>query len=422
MSIPTSLIVVLLVIAWLVVLVPMVARRRERVPQAEAESGGSGFRVLRRASASLRRRPARRPKGQTVTTSDSPDAPKVNAPKTTASKTSAPKTSAQTTTTQGFAGGNVIDAPDVLVKVGGDQQPQDAAEEWAAAHANNVRSGSHPAFPRDADQDPAHNIMQSDTVRLETVRPEQVQPTFDQSASEQVAGPQNGDRVIAGSSPYRPQPEVAWPAEPAIGFAPDYQEHPSADDEAGAAAAARAEADRIPDELDEQEWAGHTAAAPAGASYSEVDDEHLRPVPHRRGRGGFDPEAAEVTRAYKYQQRRRVTLILFLSTVVFTLAAIFLINWLWVGAVVSFALLVGYLAYLRRQVRIEASIRQRRMERLQRARQIRPESGRPARRVRPGTSAVIPGRTVVDLDDDDPAFDDLDEYQEPMTYRRAAGQ
>jgi hypothetical protein len=61
------------------------------------------------------------------------------------------------------------------------------------------------------------------------------------------------------------------------------------------------------------------------------------------------------------------------------------------------------------------------MERLQRARQIRPESGRPARRVRPGTSAVVPGRTV-DLDDDDPAFDDLDEYQEPMTYRRAAGQ
>jgi len=407
MSIPTSLIVVLLVIAWLVVLVPMIARRRERVPQAEAESGGSGFRVLRRASASLRRRPARRPKGQTVTTSDSPDAPKV----------AAPKTSAQTTTTQGFAGGNVIDAPDVLVKVGADQQPQNAAEEWAAAHANNVRSGSHPAFPR-ADQDQApQDSMQAETVRLETV-----QPTFEQSANEQVPGPPTGDRVIAGSSPYRPQPEVAWPAEPAIGFAPDYQEQPAADDEAGAAAAARAEADRIPDELDEQEWAGHTAAAPAGANYSEVDDEHLRPVPHRRGRGGFDPEAAEVTRAYKYQQRRRVTLILFLSTVIFTLAAIFLINWLWVGAVVSFALLVGYLAYLRRQVRIEASIRQRRMERLQRARQIRPESGRPARRVRPGTSAVVPGRTVVDLDDDDPAFDDLDEYQEPMTYRRAAGQ
>ena len=57
MSIPTSLIVVLLVVAWLVVLVPMIARRREKVPQTEPT--GSGFRVLRRASASLRRRPGR---------------------------------------------------------------------------------------------------------------------------------------------------------------------------------------------------------------------------------------------------------------------------------------------------------------------------------------------------------------------------
>ncbi len=61
MSIPTSLIVVLLVVAWLVVLVPMVARRREKVPQTEAT--GSGFRVLRRASASLRRRPRPRRQG-----------------------------------------------------------------------------------------------------------------------------------------------------------------------------------------------------------------------------------------------------------------------------------------------------------------------------------------------------------------------
>jgi hypothetical protein len=401
MSIPTSLIVVLLVVAWLVVLVPMVARRRERVPQAEAETGSSGFRVLRRASAALRRRPARRPKGQTVTNSDAPDAP----------KSAGSKLSAQTTTTQGFAGGNVIDAPEVLVTVGADHQPQDAAEEWAAAHAGNrVRSGSHPAFPPavDAESAPAADD-----------RSAPARPTVEETVVEAVAPQTNtGDRVIAGSSPYRPQPDTTWRAEPAVAFAPDFQQQPAADEERRAAE----EAKRIPDEVDEQEWTEHTAAAPTGATYTEVDDEHLRPVPHRRGRGGFDPEAAEVTRAYKYQQRRRVTLILFLSTVVFTLAAIFLINWLWVGAVVSLALLVGYLAYLRRQVRIEASIRQRRMERLQRARQIRPESGRPARRARTGTSAVVPGRTVVDLDDDDPAFDDLDEYQQPVTYRRASGQ
>ena len=54
MSIPTSLIVVILVAAWLAVLVPMVARRREAVPETDAD--GSTFRVLRRAP-SVRRRP-----------------------------------------------------------------------------------------------------------------------------------------------------------------------------------------------------------------------------------------------------------------------------------------------------------------------------------------------------------------------------
>jgi uncharacterized membrane protein YciS (DUF1049 family) len=177
----------------------------------------------------------------------------------------------------------------------------------------------------------------------------------------------------------------------------------------------------IPDEIDEDEWTAHAAAAPA-PTFADVDDEHLRPVPHRPGRGGFDPEAAEATRAYRYQQRRRVTLILLVATVAFTVAALVLINWLWFGAAISLALLVGYLAYLRRQVRIEAAIRQKRMERLQRSRQIRPEYRRPPQRVRAGMSAVAPGRTMVDLDDDDPGFDDLEEFQEPMTYRRAAGQ
>ena len=53
MSIPTSLIFVILIAAWLAVLVPMVARRREQVP--EAETDGGTFRVLRPGS--VRRRP-----------------------------------------------------------------------------------------------------------------------------------------------------------------------------------------------------------------------------------------------------------------------------------------------------------------------------------------------------------------------------
>src|SRR6478752_7008642 len=102
MSIPTSLIVVLLVVAWLVVLVPMVARRREKVP--ETESNGSGFRVLRRASASLRRRPGRTAQAATATSTQ----------------------------------GEPANGDQPLVSVGApaaEQQPTDAAEEWAAAQA-----------------------------------------------------------------------------------------------------------------------------------------------------------------------------------------------------------------------------------------------------------------------------------------------
>lgn len=332
MSIPTSLIVVLLVVAWLVVLVPMVARRRERVPQAEP--AGSNFRVLRRASASLRRRPGPGVKGRTVTEMDR-------------------------------QGDSAPDAPtEALVSVGAgtDSEPVDAADEWAAVQAAHTRRVSPLQSVRDTDEsaaavDPDQNALWSDDDGQDA----------------------------------RPQEEQA-------------QDGP-----------------RIADEVDEDEWAAHAAAAPAG-TYADVDAEQLRPVPHRPGRGGFDPEAAEATRAYRYQQRRRVTMMLLIATVVFSVIAAVFTSWLWIAAGLSLALLVGYLAYLRRQVRIEATIRQKRMERLQRARQIRPEYARAPRRARSGVSAVTPGRTVVDLDDDDPGFDDLEEFEQPMTYRRAAGQ
>jgi len=113
MSIPTSLIVVLLVIAWLVVLVPMIARRRERVPQAEP--GSSTFRVLRRASATLRRRPFKRAKARgAMATAGHPD-------------------------------GVPAAGTEVLATVGaGHEQPADAAEEWAAAQS--AQRGPRPSL------------------------------------------------------------------------------------------------------------------------------------------------------------------------------------------------------------------------------------------------------------------------------------
>lgn len=356
MNIPTSLIVVGLVVAWLVVLVPMVARRRERVPQEPASA--AGMRVLRRASASLRRkrRPAR---------------------------------AAQPTPGRDRQSGRT---EEVLVSVGASPQhePTNAAEEWAAVQAESGHSVATMAAARD--------------------EPQQLSVTDDPGFSDDGA---NGDADGRTGAEFESDAERAESTP-----AGDVPGATGVDTEGGRPVGHGS----IPDEVDEDEWALEAAAAPTAPPFlpDGVEGEHLRPVPRRPGRGGYDPEAAEATRAYRYRQRRRITFILLIATAVFTLAALLTVSVFWVGAVVSFVLLAGYLTYLRRQVRIEAAIRQRRMERLQRARQIRPESGRS--RPRRARSDADRGREVVDLDDDDPAFDDLEQYNEPVTYRRAVGQ
>ena len=404
MSIPTSLIVVLLVVAWLVVLVPMVAKRRDKVPRSE--SGGQGFRVLRRAQATLKRRPKRTAKAG----AEEPAEP--------ASDDTLPSTSTAADRTPVPVGVATGDRPH--------DQPRDAADEWAAAHpgyrpAGSGPTGSGPAAwgHGDVDEQPAADSSggswaawpeppSSDPGYSD---PGYSDPGYDEAptAEHRLGSPQDQpgqDGLWAEQADRSDRAEYTEPAQPSVTEFP------------------RAQPPQIPHEVDEQEWVEHAAAASAPAHLYEVDDEALRPTPRRRGRGGYDPEAAEATRAYRYRQRRRVTLVLTAATVLFAVVAVLLVSWLWVGAAISAVLLALYLTYLRRQVKIEAQIRQRRMERLQRARQIRPEFGRgrpPARSDR-GRSAVRPGRTVVDLDDDDPAFDHLDPYDPPVTYRRAAGE
>ncbi|WP_420124040.1 gephyrin-like molybdotransferase receptor GlpR [Nakamurella sp.] len=393
MSIPTSLIVVLLVIAWLVVLVPMVAKRRDKVPRAE--SGGQGFRVLRRAQATLQRRPRRTAKATAESGSgpDTADVADVRAGEGPAAADLTPAT-ARTERT--------------LVPVGAapGEQPQDAAQEWAAAHPGYRTTAPRPVEAV-GDETPTHRFpaapapVDQDGLWTET----------GDHPADHGAGADGHASFAAADGP---------DGYAADGYAEDEgPEHPA---EPSVTAFPYARAPQIPNEIDEQEWDEHAAAASAPAHPYEVQDEALRPTPRRRGRGGYDPEAAEATRAYKYRQRRRVTMVLAGATVLFAVVALLLASWLWAGAVISAALLALYLTYLRRQVKIEAQIRQRRMERLQRARQIRPEYGRGRPPARAGRSAAGPGRTVVDLDDDDPTFDHLDPYDPPVTYRRAAGQ
>ena len=114
-----------------------------------------------------------------------------------------------------------------------------------------------------------------------------------------------------------------------------------------------------------------------GARYdAEPDGDHddeARPVHsddvragrrYRPGRGGFDPEAAALAARAKYARRQRTVLVLLLVAITTAvLAALVTSSLWWVHALVDLTL-VGFLVYLRQQVRIESEVRERRLARL----------------------------------------------------------
>ncbi|ADG79850.1 Transmembrane protein OS=Tsukamurella paurometabola (strain ATCC 8368 / DSM / CCUG 35730 / CIP 100753 / JCM 10117 / KCTC 9821 / NBRC 16120 / NCIMB 702349/ NCTC 13040) OX=521096 GN=Tpau_3265 PE=4 SV=1 [Tsukamurella paurometabola] len=131
-------------------------------------------------------------------------------------------------------------------------------------------------------------------------------------------------------------------------------------------------------------------------------------IPSRR-RGGFDPENdARLTEA-RYRFRQRVTLALGVLAVVALGAGLMNVPFAWYALGALAVALVGYLAYLRRTVRIETEIRRRRMARLERARRERERESE----VVDGVPAHLRrgGCVVMEIDDEDPAFDHLPRYR-----------
>jgi hypothetical protein len=188
------------------------------------------------------------------------------------------------------------------------------------------------------------------------------------------------------------------------------------------------------------------------ADMSYYDDGYERR--YRPGRGGFDPEAAAVIARAKYAFRQRVVLLMIIGAILTAIGAGVFMPQLWWAHGGIDVVLASYLVYLRRQVRIEDEIRERRLARMQRVRRAQalarpryvedappaPAQPRtveeyveeiyhhdePARRERvmdgPPAPPVHRGNAVVvDIDDEDPAFDDLDDPGN-LPYRRAVGE
>lgn len=184
------------------------------------------------------------------------------------------------------------------------------------------------------------------------------------------------------------------------------------------------------------------------------DEEEYVERPFRRGRGGYDPETAALVAQAKYAFRRRVVAFLFVAAVASGIVAGVFYTKLWYGHAAIDLLLVGYLTYLRRQVRIEEEIRARRLARLQQVRRRRATGPQPQETPAvvadlPRQAAVVseepettqvevvedrpalpplprfehhvrPGTIPVDSDDEDPVFVEL-EGLESLRYRGAVG-
>lgn len=139
----------------------------------------------------------------------------------------------------------------------------------------------------------------------------------------------------------------------------------------------------------------------------ELDEADYDFVERRRGRGVYDPRADRRAAAERAVRRQRTALGLLALIIGFALSALIFTPHMWWGAAICAGLLVAYLSYLRKQVRMEQTLRARRMERLRRAR-LGVESRDDAELSVVPERLRRPGSVVLEIDDEDPVFDHLD--------------
>ncbi len=149
--------------------------------------------------------------------------------------------------------------------------------------------------------------------------------------------------------------------------------------------------------------------------HEEEDDGAWAHVAPRSRRRRFDPRKAAAIDARKYAFRKRVLMVMAVVLVGSATAAFEISPTAWWLCGTATAVTVFYLAYLRRQTRIEEKVRRRRMQRMARARlgventHDREYDVVPSRLRRPGA-------VVLEIDDEDPIFEHLDDARAMRAY------
>lgn len=137
----------------------------------------------------------------------------------------------------------------------------------------------------------------------------------------------------------------------------------------------------------------------------------------------YESKTSAAVTARKYKFRKRMLTLMTVATIAAAVAAVLLspIAWWACGSIGAVTLL--YLAYLRRQTRIEERLRRRRAQRMARSRLGVENTDDHEFDVVP-SRLRRPGSVVLEIDDEDPAFEHLDyaPFARDFDLPRAAGQ
>lgn len=245
------------------------------------------------------------------------------------------------------------------------------------------------------------------------------------AADDELADDEHGEEDDTDALPARP---VVVKVAEAEQTEPDYLDVDVVEDSGALPAGAGAEMAE-PDDVDDDAETESVAQATEtddeddGDRYEYVDDSSgLEPeededpralvAPGASRRRRFDPRNAAAISARKFAFRKRVLMVMAVVLVGTATAAFEVSPTAWWVCGSATAVTVLYLAYLRRQTRIEERVRRRRMQRMARARlgvenaYDREYDVVPSRLRRPGA-------VVLEIDDEDPIFEHLD-YAMPM--------
>ena len=205
-----------------------------------------------------------------------------------------------------------------------------------------------------------------------------------------------------------------WPTEPVV--AEDESETEAeavAEGEATDTFQAIAEDEPQDGTADEYEYVEDTSGL-------EAEEEPATVMTPRASRPRRAETTAAAVSARKYRFRKRMLMAMAAVMVITAVLSFTVSPDLWWACGGAGAVTILYLAYLRRQTRIEEQVRRRRQQRMARSRlgventEDREFDVVPSRLRRPGAA-------VLDIDDEDPIFEHLDEVRVRPSLRPAAG-